>query len=386
MVPGALARPWQRAAAAGGLFRGAAGLGAEYPAPRAGVAWERHGFFLATRDTKMVLAHCAAGQMWGPCRVEPYGPLSLEPAATVLNYGQGLFEGVKAYRTVKDRIVLFRPQKNALRMADGARRLLMPAVPTQLFMEACSLAVRENATWVPPCGEGALYLRPLLFGSGADLGVKPSSEYTLVIYVSPTGQYFGPGSKGARMQLCREHLRAAPNGVGHVKAVGNYAPCFSAQRDAKADGFSDVIYMDLAGEAIDEAAASNFFCVDAEGVIHTPQLGTILPGVTRDSVIQLVRRLGDRELHLKVGRVTAGTALGASEAFLTGTGAGITPVENISSQEESTNFPCPGPVTLRLQQLLADIQLERVQDTMGWLYDPFIEPALGRDSFMEPAF
>jgi branched-chain amino acid aminotransferase len=294
---------------------------------------------------------------------------------------------MKAYRTVKGRIVLFRPQKNGQRLSDGARRLMIPPLPMQVFLEAVGLAVRENADWVPPCGEGALYLRPLLFGSGADLGVKPSSEYTLVIYVSPVGQYFGPGTVGARMQLCKDHHRAAPFGIGHVKAAGNYAQCFSAQREAKADGFSDVIYLDVGGTYIEEAAASNFFCVDSNRVIHTPQLGTILPGVTRDSIITLARRLRDEEnIQLNVGKVSLSTALNATEAFLTGTGAGITPVEHISSGDESADFQCPGPVAQMLSQMLSDIQQERVEDKNRWLHDPFTERMKPFDSFVEPIF
>merc|ERR1719215_982660 len=129
---------------------------------------------------------------------------------------------------------------------------MMPPVPAQLFLEACGMAIKENAEWVPPSGAGALYLRPMLFGSGADLGVKPSSEFTMVVFVAPVGAYFGT-SGGARMQFCYDHHRAAPHGIGHVKAAGNYAQCFSAQNDAKADGFSDVIYLDTSGEYIEEA-------------------------------------------------------------------------------------------------------------------------------------
>lgn len=357
-----------------------------YPKPKEGFDFAKLGFSLATKETKMVIATCAARQAWSSLRVEKYGPLELEPAATVLNYGQGLFEGIKAYRTSKGRIVLFRPQANALRAADGARRLLMPPVPVPLFLEACSLAVRENAEWVPPCDGGALYLRPLLFGSGADLGVKPSSLYTLVVFVSPVGQYFGPGTTGARMRICREHQRAAPVGVGNVKAIGNYAQCFHAQRLAKADGFSDIIYLDVSGEYIDEAAASNFFCVSADRVVHTPQLGTILPGVTRDSIIQILRRLPDKDLQLQVGKVSVKTALSCAEAFLTGTGAGITPVEHIAVGEEGVTLPTPGPVTQLLQQTLADLYYERARDDMRWLHDPFVESSRTVDSFTEPAF
>merc|ERR1719251_843420 len=357
---------------------------ADVPPPRDDIDWSKKGFQLETRDTQMIVATTAKGQMWGPCALQPYGPMSLEPAASILNYGQGIFEGIKAYRTSKGRIVVFRPMKNAQRMVEGARRFLMPAVPTQLFLDAIQMAVRENAEWVPPVGQGALYLRPLLFGSGADLGVKPSSRYHFVVYVSPVGKYFGSG--GARLQLCSDHQRAAPAGVGHVKCVGNYAQCFSAQRDAKGDGFSDPLYLDVTGKYIDEAAASNFFCVTPDRVIHTPQLGTILPGVTRDSVVQLVRRLGKSDIRLKVGKVSTETAFNSTEGFLTGTGAGITPIEHISSVEESVDLPTPGPVTQLVTDMLADIQTEKVPDSMKWLHDPFEGPTYGLDSFVEPSF
>lgn len=379
-------RRWSSDDAGGTAAIKAALTSSRYPQPRDGVAWEKLGFSLASRDTKMIVATCKQGGRWDKIRSEPYGPLSLEPAATIINYGQGIFEGIKAYRTVKDRIVLFRPQKNGRRMSDGARRLLMPPVPPQLFLEACAMAVRDNADWVPPCGGGALYLRPILFGSGADLGVKPSSEYMFVIYVSPVGQYFGPGTTGARMQLCFEHHRAAVHGVGNVKMGGNYAQCFQAQRDAKDDGFSDVIYLDVTGEHIEEAAASNFFCVDENKVVHTPALGTILPGVTRDSVLTIVRKLQDQGVTLKVGKVSADTALNAKEAWLTGTGAGITPIENISSPDVSHNMPCPGPITTIVKETLYNIQQEHADDEESWLYDPFMQPAVSKDSFVDPVF
>lgn len=357
-----------------------------YPPPLDGVAWHTFGFQQATKDTQMVIATCKNGERWKSCEAMPYGPLTLEPSATILNYGQGIFEGIKAFRTERGRIVLFRPQKNGQRMADGARRYLMPPVPTSLFLEACSLAVTANAAWVPPVGVGALYLRPILFGSGADLGVKPSSEYTFCIYATPVGKYFGPGSGGARMKLCSDHQRAAPAGVGNVKAGGNYAQCFAAQKEAKHDGFSDVIYLDVAGECIEEAAASNFFCVDENRVVHTPQLGTILPGVTRDSILQLIRGLKDQDIHLQVGKLSVSTVLNAKEAFLSGTGAGITPIEHIASATDAVDFPAPGPVGELLSKALADIQTERVKDTRQWLHDPFESPAVSKDSFVEPAF
>jgi len=364
-------------------FVGRRWLGAaqvNYPAPRDGLTGL--GFGLTTKDTKMVMATLSAGKQWDRVWAEPYGPITLEPSATILNYGQGLFEGIKAFRTSTGRIVIFRPQKNARRLADGARRLCIPPVPTRLFLEACSLAVKENADWVPPCGEGALYMRPVLFGSGADLGVKPSSEYIFCIYVAPVGSYFGPNSTGARMYLCSDTQRAAPSGVGHTKCVGNYAQCFSAQQQAKSEGFSDIIYLDCSGKYIEEAAASNFFCIDKDNVVHTPKLGTILPGVTRETIVELARSMGE-DMEIRVGQVSAATALGAKEAFLSGTGAGIIPVENISTDEESYDFPCPGPLTMKLQQALFDAQQERVPDTKGWLWDPWTDTYQGADSVSE---
>lgn len=356
-----------------------------YPPPTDSIEWKKLGFGQTARhETKMVVSTCGIGDRWQNVEAVPYGPLAMEPSATILNYGQGIFEGIKAYRTMSGRIVIFRPHKNGQRMADGARRMLMPPVPSQLFVDAVSLAVRENGHLVPPAGEGALYLRPILFGSGADLGVKPSSEYMFVVYATPVGQYFGPGTVGARMKFCTDHQRAAPAGVGYVKAGGNYAQCFRAQLDAKSDGFSDVIYLDCNAEYIEEAAASNFFCVDENRVVHTPQLGTILPGVTRDSIIQLIRGLRDKDIHLKVGKVSIETVLSSKEAFVTGTGAGITPIEHVASEDDAVDFKIPGPVTSLLAKALDDIRLENVKDMRQWLHDPFYHPTGGHDSYMEP--
>eukprot|EP00434_Breviolum_minutum_P009493 symbB.v1.2.008358.t2/scaffold524.1/size192337/7 len=204
------------------------------PPPRSTVEWDNLGFGLTTKDTNMVVATCPRDGEWNSFKTEPYGALRLEPSATVLNYGQGIFEGLKAFRTSKGRIVLFRPDKNAQRMASGAERFLMPPVPKELFLEMCYEAVRKNADWVPPEGKGALYLRPLLMGSGAGLGVGPSPEFTFVIYVAPVGSYFAGG--GARLRVETSHHRAADMGVGYVKAAGNYAPCFLPQKDAKEKG------------------------------------------------------------------------------------------------------------------------------------------------------
>lgn len=349
----------------------------EYPEPRTGVAWEELGFKFFTSDTVMVVAKHENGA-WGPLKAQPYGKIPMEPASTVLNYGQGIFEGVKARRTKKGRIVIFRPEENGKRFGMSAKQFLMPALPEGLFMEGLGMTVRENASWVPPTGKGSLYLRPLLIGTGPDLGVQPSSEYLFVIYAMPVGSYF-KGS-GARLKIMHEQHRAATGGVGHVKCCGNYAPCFEAARDAKAEGFSDVLYLNQTCEYIEEAAASNFFCLTPDGLLCTPELGSILPGITRNSILQLARHLiktgetGDTNLkEVKEGQISVSTALCATEGFLTGTGAGVVPIVHIqpgSRASRSTDFSV-GPLTSMLTEMLNGIQDEGREDIFKWNYDPF---------------
>jgi len=346
------------------------------PAPRLGVDWDNLGFGLTTKDTQMVVATCPLGGQWSTFEARPYGPLSIEPACTALNYGQSIFEGMKAFRTVQDRVVLFRPEMNAQRLTAGAERFMMPPLSGEFFMEMCAAAVRANADWIPPAGKGEMYLRPLLFGSGAALGVSPSPEYTCVIYVAPVGRYFK--GKAARLQVSSGHNRAAPLGVGGAKAAGNYAPCFRAQAASRANGFSDVLYLDCGGKHIEEAAASNFFMVDKAGVLRTPLLGTILPGITRDSVLHLARHLvaegGSGLTGVEVGHLTLDSLKEASEAFVTGTAAGVTPVEQVSGGDgEAFDLPAPGPIAALLEAHLRGIQLEQKEDLFGWLWDPYNE-------------
>lgn len=353
----------------------------EYPEPRRGVDWDSLTFKFFTQDTIMVVAkHDSNG--WGPLTPQPYGKIPIEPASTVLNYGQGIFEGVKARRTTKGRIVIFRPEDNAKRFDLSARQFLMPTMPVELFIDGLGMVVRENASWVPPSGKGSLYLRPMLLGTGPDLGVQPSSEYLFVLYAQPVGSYFtGPG---ARLKIIHEQHRAATGGVGHIKCIGNYAPCFEAARDAKAEGFSDVLYLDSACEYIEEAAAANFFCLTTDGLLSTSELGSILPGITRDSILQLARHLiktgkcGDVNLkEVKEGQVSVSCALNAKEAFLTGTGAGVVPIVHIqpgSRKSRATNYEAPGPLTIKLKSMLHDIQEEISEDIFRWNYDPFDLP------------
>ena len=180
------------------------------------------------------------------CLVPGHTTISLHPAATILNYGQGIFEGLKAFRRADGTVALFRPDANAQRFSEGAKRLLMPPIPTSTFVTACDEVVRANARWIPPHSQGALYLRPLLFGSGPDLGVKASQEYTFCIFCSPVGDYFKKhgGGKPIRLQATTKYSRAAPRGAGAVKAGGNYAPCFLAQKEVRSRGYAEALFLD----------------------------------------------------------------------------------------------------------------------------------------------
>jgi branched-chain amino acid aminotransferase len=321
--------------------------------------------------------------------LRPLGSLELHPACTVLNYGQALFEGMKAFRRADGSIALFRPERNALRMKLGAERLCLHAVPIDTFVNAADSVVRANARWVPPFGKGALYLRPLLFGSGADLGVKPSSETTFCIYCSPVGNYFKGTLRAIRLQAVRGYTRAAPGGSGGVKASGNYAPAFLVQREVKQRGYDEALFLDAnTGEAIEEAGASNFFAVFSNNTIVTPCLssGTILPGVTRSSIIKLARE--ECGCTVVEGRLGLDDLQGACEAFCCGTGASITPVGSVSvTSKENPDLEdrpiivygdgsSPGPLTQRLYDLLLNIQMgndARLNEKYGhWIH--LVEP------------
>ena len=215
------------------------------------IDWESFGFGLnGVRTDSMWLNKvqvsddeaCYSGES-NQC-VVPNGLLELDPACTALNYGQALFEGMKAFRRADGTIALFRPERNAIRMKMGAERLLLPPVPIDVFVNAADAVVRSNARWVPPLGKGALYLRPLLFGSGAGLGVGPSNESTFCIYCSPVGNYFKGGLKAISLQAVKGYSRAAPGGSGGIKASGNYAPAFLVQQQVRQRGYDEALFLD----------------------------------------------------------------------------------------------------------------------------------------------
>jgi branched-chain amino acid aminotransferase len=325
--------------------------------------------------------------------LRPFGAIPLPPSATVLNYGQGLFEGLKAFRRADGTIVVFRPDKNAARCRSGCARLLIPPVPDAIFIEAVAGVVAANARFVPPTGVGALYLRPLVFGSGAKLGVAASDEFTFCVWASPVGNYFKTkknststsggssdnnddkmldGVTPITLLASRSYSRSAPGSVGGVKAIGNYAPCFKGQKEAKDAGFNDALFLDAkTGEYVEEAGASNFFAFfpDAKGgggTLVTPPLDalTILPGATRDSIITLVKNeLSAKNIRVEERPLKLSELRGCKEAFCCGTGASITPVgtvvfQNANQKEEVFQFGegKAGDITNALYKMLYQIQ------------------------------
>jgi branched-chain amino acid aminotransferase len=331
------------------------------------IDWDSLTFSFTATDV-MYRQVIPSGSEWSKGELLPFGDITISPAAGVLNYGQGIFEGMKAQRAEDGTIVLFRPKENAARFAKGAERLGMPPVPEEIFIDAVESVIRENERWVPPTGRGALYVRPVLWGSGAILGVAPAPEFTFMVYVCPVGPYFKGGMSPISLKVSDEFHRAAPGGSGGVKAIGNYAPGMMPSKMAKKNGYAEIIYLDAVEHRyVEEVGAANFFCVKDQ-VLFTPELtGTILPGITRDSIVQLAR---DSGYTVHEQKIDVEFAMKADEAFCAGTAAVISPIGSI---EHGTNVAeyCNGEVgmiTLELYQSLLDIQLRRAEDKHNWIH------------------
>ena len=326
--------------------------------------------FGLTETDSMFVAHFDAqdprGSSWRG-GLEPYGDLRVHPSAAVLNYGQGCFEGLKAFTTAKGRVVTFRPYENARRMASGAVELAMPPVPEEFFVDAVRQVVRANLRFVPPEGKGALYVRPLLIGTGPVLGLAPAPSFTFLVYVSPVGAYFKGGKLTPISLLVEEgRCRAAPGGVGDVKYIGNYSQTLRCQLPAKKQGFADVVYLDASdSELIEEVSSCDIFAVRGRQII-TPRLGSILPGITRASVIEIARARGYEvmEAPLRIGDV-----LSSDEVFCTGTAVVVSPVGSLTYKGVRHEFQNGnvGKVSQEIYTALTDMQHERAEDSFGWL-------------------
>jgi branched-chain amino acid aminotransferase len=322
----------------------------------------------------MVTIRYAEGKGWYDARVEARAPIPMDPATAVLHYAQEIFEGLKAYRVDDGGVSMFRPDANARRFRDSARRMAMAELPEQLFIDSLTALIDIDREWVPDGPEGSLYLRPFMYASEVFLGVKPSAEYLYVVIASPVGPYFKGGVAPVAVWVSTEYTRAAPGGTGAAKCGGNYATSLVAQAEAMQHGCDQVVFLDaVEGRYVDELGGMNVFFVFDDGAIVTPPLtGTILPGITRDAVITLAREQGHevREEPYSFDQWRADAASGRlREVFACGTAAVLTPIGTVRSAggEFEIGDGGTGDVTVRLRQTLVDIQRGRAADAYGWV-------------------
>lgn len=326
----------------------------------------------------MVTIKWTEGRGWHDARLQPYAPLQLDPANMTLHYAQSIFEGLKAYRQADDSIAVFRPDANARRFQRSARRLAMPELPVETFIEACELLVRQDRDWVPGVGEQSLYLRPFLFASEVGLGVRPADEYTFVVIASPAGAYFPRGVKPLSVWLSEEYVRAAQGGTGEAKCAGNYAASLVAQAEAAQHGCDQVVWLDAVERRwVEEMGGMNLYFVHGRGAdarITTPELtGTLLPGITRDSLLRIASDMGYETAE---GRISTedwqtDSADGSlTEVFACGTAAVITPVGSVKSAKAEWRIADgePGEITVKLREALLAIQTGRAVDPYGWMH------------------
>ena len=316
----------------------------------------------------MFVSECVEGGEWKTGKLIPYGDVKISPAAGVLNYGQGVFEGIKAFRSSRDRIIFFRLDKNAMRFYNSCKRLCVPPVPVEMFMEAVAEVVKDNADYVPPIGKGSLYIRPVAWGTGPVLGVKPAPSYTFLIFVSPVGPYFKDGVKPLKLRVTHNFHRAAPKGIGNAKAIGNYSASLYPRQLAIEGGFDEVVYLNAANEnLVEEVGSANLFALKGN-VLKTPRLaGSILPGVTRDSVIKIAQDI--LGIDVQETDLTLNEILNADEVFCTGTAVVVTPIGKICTDksEHVIGDGNLGSVTAELRGIILNIQSEKDNDKFGWI-------------------
>jgi len=311
---------------------------------------------------------------WHSARIGPREALTIDPACAVLHYAQEIFEGLKAYRHPDGSLALFRPHVNAARMNKSADRLAMPHIPEDLFVEACRQLVLKDRDWFPTVEGGSLYLRPFMFASENFLGVRPAREYKFLAIASPVGNYFKSGAPAVSIWVSQDYVRAAPGGTGAAKTGGNYAASLVPQAEAIAKGHDQVVFLDAVERRwIEELGGMNLFFVFDDGSVITPPLGgTILPGVTRDSLIQLLRDEGltIREERYAIDQWRADAESGRLiETMACGTAAVVTPVGKVAAPdfEFTVGSGGPGQLTQRLRERLVGIQRGLVPDPHGWV-------------------
>jgi branched-chain amino acid aminotransferase len=317
---------------------------------------------------------------WHDGRLEPYGPLCLDPATSIFHYAQEVFEGLKAYRQHGGAIAAFRPLANAARFRQSAARMAMPELPDEAFVRALEVLVTQDRAWLPTAPDHSLYLRPFMIATHRGLGVsRPSSTYLFVVIASPAGPYFGNGIRPVSVWLADGYSRAAPGGTGAAKAGGNYGGGFAGQLQALEHGCDQVVWLDAVEHRwVEEMGGMNLFFVHGTGAnarISTPPLtGTLLPGVTRDALLTLAPDLGipAAETPITAAEWRDGCRDGEiTEAFACGTAAVLTPIGTVRGRGAGDfiiHNGEPGPVTLRLRDALVGIQYGQLPDPYGWTH------------------
>lgn len=333
------------------------------------IDWSNLGFSYIETDQRYV-SHYKDGA-WDEGGLTSDANVVLNECACVFQYAQTCFEGLKAYTTQEGRIVMFRPDLNAKRMADTAKRLEMAVFPEERFLEAVHKTVEANAAYVPPYGSGAtLYVRPYLFGSNPVIGVKPADEYQFRVFTTPVGPYFKGGAKPITIRVC-DYDRAAPHGTGHVKAGLNYAMSLHAIVDAHNQGYDENMYLDAATRTnVEETGGANFLFVTRDGKVVTPKSDTILPSITRRSLMYVAEKyLG---LQVEEREVPFEEVKEFAECGLCGTAAVISPVGKVVDHGKEICFPsgmdAMGSVTKKLYDTLTGIQMGQLEAPKGWIH------------------
>jgi branched-chain amino acid aminotransferase len=320
----------------------------------------------------MFLMNYEEGRGWHSPRIEPYGPLSLDPATSVLHYGQAIFDGLKAFRGDDGRIRLFRAQRHAERLNRSARLMSMPEMPVDIVRASFDALVGLDADWVPRKAGTSLYLRPTVIATDVMLGVHPAHSYLYFLILSPVGSYYKEGVKPVRILASDKHVRAVKGGTGEAKTAANYAQSLSGQQDAAAAGYTQVLYLDAVERRyLDEVGTMNIMVRIGDEVITPPLAGTILDGVTRNSALQLLRDWGfavaERPIAIEEV-VKAGRDGTLKEIWGTGTAAVVSPVGTLGykGQDLLINGGATGEVTKRLHDAIVGIQYGRTNDAHGW--------------------
>ncbi len=322
---------------------------------------------------RMLLIEWTTEKGWHNARIKPYEPFVLDPSAQVFHYAQEIFEGLKAYKWGDGRIALFRPDKNARRFNQSAERLCMPELPEELFVEGIKQLVAQEKDWIPTAPGTSLYIRPTMIAVEPVLGVNPSAHFYFYVILSPVGAYYAAGFKPVSIMVEGHYVRAVPGGTGEAKTGGNYASSLKAGLDAKKKGFDQVLWLDGREQRyIEEVGAMNMFFVYGNRVVTSALNGSILAGVTRDSVLALAKKLGCSvdEMKIDVNDLMADIKAGkVTEAFGSGTAAVITPVGRLHYKGDTVQLGDGGVgnLTQRLYDTLTGIQTGQIPDDFGWI-------------------